>query len=65
MRTITIVLLMAMAMAIGALAQPSCLLDEPLTDQCLQSIDSAKVEPVLTEYLCTISYKRKLYKKAQ
>lgn len=58
-------LLLAMALIIGALAQPSCLLADPLTDHCLDSIDAEKVDQQLAEYLCTIAFERRLYKKAE
>lgn len=39
-----------------SLSQPICLLDEPLKDSCIESIDLSMVEQELTKYLCTISY---------
>lgn len=48
-----------------SLSHPTCLLDEPLKDSCLESIELSMVEQELTKYLCTISYERKLYSKAE
>lgn len=39
-----------------SLSQPTCLLNEPLEDSCIESIDLSMVEQELTKYLCTISY---------
>jgi hypothetical protein len=58
-------ILLLLVLLVAALAQPTCLLKEPLTDDCIQSIDLSMVEQELTKYLCTISYQRKLYQKAE
>lgn len=47
------------------LTQPACLLDDPLTDACIHSVDVGGADPKLTDYLCTIAYERKLYGKAE
>lgn len=47
------------------LSQPACLLDNPLTDTCIQSVDVAGGDHKLADYLCTIAYERKLYGKAE
>lgn len=45
-------------------AQNTCLLEEPLTDQCLNSVSTSKLEKELTPYLCVIATERSLLPKA-
>lgn len=49
-------LICILALLALSLSQPTCLLDEPLKDSCLESIELSMVEQELTKYLCTISY---------
>lgn len=59
------VVVLSMMLVVVVLSQPACLLDDPLTDACIQSVNVAGVDPKLTDYLCTIAYERKLYGKAE
>jgi hypothetical protein len=54
-----------LGLLVVVLTQPACLLDDPLTDGCIQSVDAAGMDAALAEYLCTIAYQRKIYTKAE
>ncbi len=54
-----------LGLVVVSLAQHTCLLDDPLTDACIQSVDVATIDATLAQYLCTIVYQRKIYAKAE
>lgn len=59
------VVVLTMMLVAVVLTQPACLLEDPLADKCIQSVDVGGVDPKLVDYLCTIAYERKLFGKAE
>lgn len=57
--------LLVLALVVAVASQPTCLLEEPLTNACIESIDLAMVPQEAVMHLCTISYERQLYGKAE
>jgi hypothetical protein len=65
MKMIPILLLLLIGLTATHSHQLNCLLEEPLTDDCLLNIDFHMVEQTTLPYLCVITYERGLLEKAE